>query len=241
MRAMRLTVAGSSPAWPNPGSAHAGYLVEGSGRLLLDCGPGVLANLRKAEGWPRIDAIAISHLHLDHWGDLIGWAFGMHSVGAELPIVDLYLPPGGRERLASFAGELDCGEDLFERTFALHEYVEGAATPVAGFELLALRVPHYEMDAYGFRLTGDDRVLAYSGDCAPSEALHELARAADLFVCEATLDDPEPEPRGHLTLAEAQAAAEVAGVRRLLITHRPLERTVSGSLEVAYDGLTIVF
>ena len=57
---MKLTVIGCSPAWPNPGGAHSGYLFEGaSGRLLVDCGPGVLQRLRQREGWPRVDAIAI--------------------------------------------------------------------------------------------------------------------------------------------------------------------------------------
>ena len=76
--AVRLTVIGSSPAWPNPGGACSGYVVDG--RLLLDCGPGVLAKLRQHEAsprsWPSIEAIAITHLHLDHWGDLIPWVWG---------------------------------------------------------------------------------------------------------------------------------------------------------------------
>ena len=47
---------GCSPAWPNPGGAQSGYLVEGEGRLLLDCGPGVLSRLREVDGgWPRVD------------------------------------------------------------------------------------------------------------------------------------------------------------------------------------------
>ena len=45
-RDVLLRVIGSSPAWPNAGGAHSGYLVEGPGRLLLDCGPGVLSRLR---------------------------------------------------------------------------------------------------------------------------------------------------------------------------------------------------
>src|SRR5438093_13687190 len=74
---VRLTVIGSSPAWPNPGSAQSGYLLETAdepqGRLLLDCGPGVLGKLR--EIGLHVDAIAITHWHLDHCGDLIPWAW----------------------------------------------------------------------------------------------------------------------------------------------------------------------
>src|SRR4029077_15391817 len=74
---VKLTVIGCSPAWPNPGGAQSGYLVEGDGRLLLDCGPGVLARLRAAAGgWPAVDAVVITHFHLDHWGDLVPWIFG---------------------------------------------------------------------------------------------------------------------------------------------------------------------
>src|SRR5512140_641038 len=104
-RNVKLTVVGCSPAWPNPGSAHSGYLLEAGGRrLLLDCGPGVLARLRADEGWPRIDAIVISHFHLDHYGDLVPWLWG-HLMG---PVAGtrgpgLWVPPGGRERLTQFA------------------------------------------------------------------------------------------------------------------------------------------
>ena len=93
---MRVHVVGCSPAWPNPGGAQSGYLVEENGRrLLLDCGPGVLPRLRRLEGWPRIDAIVITHFHLDHWGDLVPWAFGgLFGAGREVPAPEL--PTGDR-------------------------------------------------------------------------------------------------------------------------------------------------
>jgi len=102
---MQLQVVGCSPAWPNPGGAQSGYLVEEDGRrLLLDCGPGVLPRLRRLEGWPRVDAIVITHFHLDHWGDLVPWVWGtMWGLGQELDKPELWLPPGGREELAGFA------------------------------------------------------------------------------------------------------------------------------------------
>ena len=97
---MKLTVVGCSPAWPNPGGAQSGYLVDGSGTVLLDCGPGVLARLRAADGWPRLDALAITHFHLDHWGDLVPWIFGASfGPGRDVPRPELWLPPEGTERL----------------------------------------------------------------------------------------------------------------------------------------------
>ena len=83
---MRLTVIGSSPAWPNPGSAHSGYMLEADGsRVLLDCGPGVLGRLREHAKWPDIDAIAITHFHLDHWGDLVPWVWGTFYLATNGP------------------------------------------------------------------------------------------------------------------------------------------------------------
>src|SRR5438128_8756644 len=113
---VKLTVVGCSPAWPNPGGAQSGYLVTtDEGRLLLDCGPGVLPRLRQAEGWPRIDAIAITHFHLDHWGDLVPWVWGtMFRFGDDGPRPALWVPPGGRARLAEFGARLGT-ETMFER------------------------------------------------------------------------------------------------------------------------------
>jgi ribonuclease BN (tRNA processing enzyme) len=237
---VRLTVIGCSPAWPNPGGAHAGFLVEGPGRLLLDCGPGVLSRLRERERWPQIDAIAISHLHLDHFGDLVAWAWGASlGPGAGLGLPELLLPPGGTAMLGDLATVLGSDGDVFRRAFRPREYEPRRPLSAAGFELVALPMSHYAKDAYGLRVGDGDSVLAYSGDSGPAAPLAELARDCDLFVCEATLAEPEPGQRGHLTLAEAVAAFEASGAKRLLITHRPAELPLDAGLELAREGLRI--
>jgi ribonuclease BN (tRNA processing enzyme) len=238
---VKLTVVGCSPAWPNPGGAQSGYLVEGEGRLLLDCGPGVLPRLREHEPWPTIDAIAITHFHLDHWGDLVPWVWGNSfgpGSGQELP--ELWLPPGGRGVLARLGEQLG-RPDMFENAFRVSEYAEREPFVAAGYEVLALRVPHYDLLAFGFRVSADGKTLAYSGDSGPSGELPELARDADLFLCEATLLAPNPEGglRGHLAADEANDAFLEAGAKRLLLTHRPTERPLEEPYEQAYDGMTV--
>jgi ribonuclease BN (tRNA processing enzyme) len=236
---VKLTVIGCSPAWPNPGGAQSGYLLEDGGSLLLDCGPGVLARLRLRGAWPRLDTIAITHFHLDHWGDLVPWCWGTrHGPGARVDQPTLLVPPGGRVRLRSLGEQLGNGT-MFEDTFGISEFEPGLPLETAGFRLTALPVPHYAVEAYGFRVESGSKVLAYSGDTGPNGTLAELAREADLFVCEATLgDDGEEDPRGHLSLPEAATAFESSGARRLLVTHRPAELPV-GEHELAYDGLVI--
>ena len=239
---MKLTVAGCSPAWPNPGGAQSGYLVEnGGGRLLLDCGPGVLPRLRTAEGWPHVDAIAISHFHLDHWGDVVPWVWGlMFGPATDEPRPELWVPPGGKETLARFGAELGQPR-MFEDTFVLREYQDRVPFEAAGQRVVAHRVLHYEMLAFGFRVSSNGTTLAYSADSGPTDALVDLARDADLFLCEATLLAPNPEggTRGHLSAEEANEAFVASGASRLLLTHRPAERPLEDGFEQAYDGLEL--
>ena len=240
---MKLTVVGCSPAWPNPGGAQSGYLVESEGRLLMDCGPGVLARLREREQWPRVDAIAITHFHLDHWGDLVPWAFGaMFGAGRGAPPPELWLPPGGLETLASF-GETFGVDSMFDDVFRPREYEEGVPFTAAGLEVTPVRLLHFGLLTFGLRVSDGTRTLAYSGDSAPTPALAELAAGADLFLCEATLDRPDPAAgdgeRGHLTADEAVAAFRAARARRLLVIHRPDELPLDEGVERAYDGLEL--
>ena len=240
---VRLTVIGSSPAWPNPGSAHSGYMLEADGsRVLLDCGPGVLGRLREETKWPEVDAIAITHWHLDHWGDLVPWVWGTFYLSSNGPLRKpaLWVQPGGAEFLSSLGDRLGF-PDMFERTFRLAEYEPDTPFAVGKLEITPTRVPHYRLETYAFRVRSNGAVLAYSGDSAPCDELVESARDADLFVCEATLlrGELDGEPRGHLSLDEAVEAFEASGAKRLLVTHRPRELPTPEEFELAYDGLEL--
>jgi len=235
---VRVTVIGCSPAWPNPGGAQSGYLVESQGkRLLLDCGPGVLGRLRvEHDGWPRIDAIAITHFHLDHWGDLVPWIFGASfGPGREVPNPELWLPPDGEARLHENGLRMAFAEQI-DDAFDVREYREAEPFTAAGLELTPHRLDHYSEPTHGLRVTDGARVLAYSGDTGPSDALVELARDADLFLCEATLSEPEPGERGHLSDKETVAAFRASGAKRLVVIHRPDELALPPDVERATDG-----
>jgi ribonuclease BN (tRNA processing enzyme) len=222
-RNVRLTVIGCSPAWPNPGGAQSGYLVESQGRLLVDCGPGVLSRLRERESWPRIDAIAISHLHLDHVADLTAWLWGaLMGPGRGAPKPDLWLPQGGADQLDDKLGE----------AFTLHAYEARTPFEAAGFTITAYPTRHVALP-HGFRITDGSRTLAFSGDSGPDPVLAELADGADLFLCEATQADNEPIDL-HLTAEQAIAV----GAKRLLLTHRPSELPPAGAI-VAHDWLEL--
>src|SRR4051794_9255085 len=129
-RDVKLTVVGCSPAWPNPGGAQSGYLIDD--RLLLDCGPGVLGRLRQLHGtWPDVDAVVITHWHLDHWGDLVPWVWGTMAGFGRDTKPELWLPPEGRERLADLGRRLGF-EEMWQSTFALRDYGEDERFEAAG-------------------------------------------------------------------------------------------------------------
>jgi ribonuclease BN (tRNA processing enzyme) len=239
---VQLTVIGCSPAWPNTGGAQSGYLVEGEGRLLLDCGPGVLARLRKVDGgWPRVDAVAITHFHLDHWGDLVPWIFGASfGPGREVQPPELWLPPGGTDRLRRYGEQMSFSGQI-EGVFSVREYEEGMPFRAAGFDVTAIRLEHYSELTFGLRVSNHRSTLAYSGDTGPSAGLAELARDADVFLCEATLREPEPAERGHLSEDEAVEAFRDSGAHRLVVIHRPDELPLDPSVERAADGDVLTF
>src|SRR3954470_20555361 len=161
---VKLTVVGCSPAWPNPGGAQSGYLVEGPGRLLLDCGPGVLARLRQDAAWPEGDEIAITHWPLDHWGDLVPWVWGaMFGPGEGLRRPELWIPPGGSDMLGAISSRVGQTR-MFSDVFDVQEDAEGEPFRAAGFEVVARQVVHYDLLAFGFRVSANGLTLAYSGD-----------------------------------------------------------------------------
>jgi len=239
---VQLTVIGCSPAWPNAGGAQSGYLVEAEGRLLLDCGPGVLARLRTIDGgWPRVDAVVITHFHLDHWGDLVPWIFGASfGPGREVTPPELWLPPDGFDRLRRFGDQMSFSERI-ETAFSVREYEAETPFRAAGFDLTAVRLTHYSELTFGLRIGNGSSALAYSGDTGPNSNLAVLAHDADIFLCEATLREPEPAERGHLTEDEALAAFHASGARRLVVIHRPDELPLDPSVERAADGDVFTF
>jgi ribonuclease BN (tRNA processing enzyme) len=149
------------------------------------------------------------------------------------------VPQDGEKELAGFAEKLGI-EGMFSAAFDVREYTENEPFEAAGLHVTAIRVPHYQLRTHALRVTDGTHTLAYSGDSAPSPKLAEVARDADLFLCEATLrESREGSPdglRGHLSADEAIAAFRDSGAKRLVIIHRPDELPLEGGIERAADG-----
>jgi ribonuclease BN (tRNA processing enzyme) len=212
---MSVTVLGCAGSFPGPDSPCSSYLVEAAGfRLLLDFGPGSLSTVQRHFSLASIDAIVLSHLHADHILDACNYVvvrrYAPDGPYGRLP---LYGPAGTAARLAAAYGE-DSLDDVYE----FHELRPGQLA-IGPFAVTVDRVTH-PVETYGMRVEHAGRVLTYSADTAPCEALLRLAHKADLFLCEASYPDGEPNPPDlHLTGRDAGEAATKAGVARLVLTH----------------------
>lgn len=229
---MRFTVLGRSPAVPNPGEACAGYLVEGGkSRVMVDVGPGTVAQLlRLCNPW-ELDAVVVSHMHTDHFLDLVTMRYSFPWKDEANPKLKVYLPPGATAQMEHVA--LGAGlPDYFARSFAFIEHDGAAALEIGDLRLEPTPTVHF-VPTWGFRVTSrpsaDDGggTIAYSADSSPTPNLDVLAERADLFICESALrkvsdDAPPPERRGHLVPEEAGEVAQRVGVGRLVLTHLPV-------------------
>jgi ribonuclease BN (tRNA processing enzyme) len=115
----------------------------------------------------------------------------------------------------------------FEDCFRLAEHDGSTPLTFGSLSMTPVQTQHY-IPCWGFRIEADGRRLGYTADTAPCGGLIDIADGADLLLSEATLrsldeDAVPPEPRGHLTPAEAGTAAREGGADRLLLTHLPVD------------------
>jgi ribonuclease BN (tRNA processing enzyme) len=260
---VRITVLGKSPAWQDVDGACSGYLVEDQGfRLLVDCGNGVFSKLRRFTDYVDVDAVVISHLHADHFLDLVPFAYALtyaprqqpvpvaHWPGTAHPACPvLHAPPGARECFRRVVGAWG-NENLIENAFDLREYGADDVLHAGPLTVRFQRVPHF-VPTHAVEVTsaaGGGSRVTYGADSSPSDELCAFARGTDLLLIEATLPRPERDGvRGHLTPAEAGEHGRKAGAGRLVLTHlsdeldavwaeEEAERTFGGPVEIAREG-----
>ena len=230
---MRVTVLGKSPSWQDAGGACSGYLIEeGETALLLDCGNGVFGKLRQHRDYTEIDGVVLSHLHADHFLDLVPYSYALTYAPRQQPVP---VPPWpgtehpARPRLIAPGGAVETfrrvvgawgNEDLVEKAFAIEEYEPSSRPEVGELRLRFAEVPHFtETFAVEISNTRGSR-FTFGADCRPGEEIVEFARDTDLLMIEATLPRPERTGvRGHLTPQEAGDHARRAGAKRVVITH----------------------
>ena len=220
---MKLTVLGSGTSIPHPRRASSGYWLETSGgTILLDCSASIGSRMA-ANGldWPYLDAIWISHFHLDHVGGLAPLLAGtkhaaqMNDRTKPLRIVG----PTGLKKLLNALSDVN-DYHLLEQPFPVEIIEIETLEPfeiLPGIEATAMRTPHTS-ESHAIHIRDGEITLVYTADTGFDESLATLANRVDLFILECSFVKDKPAQK-HLELAEAIHLIRKAKPKRAMLTH----------------------
>lgn len=222
---MRLVVLGSGTSVPHPLRASSAHWLEAAGAtVLLDCGAAAAHRAAQEScDWAALDAVWISHFHLDHCGGLAPFLFGTkyapQTQGRRKPLA-VYGPRGLEKLFRAFDEADDYG--LLRQPFPveLREVAPRARFEIApGLRAETFSTPHTgESLAIKLTETATGASLVYTSDTGPSDALAGFAAGVDLFVMECSFRAAKPVA-AHLELADAMRLAALARPRRVMLAH----------------------
>ena len=224
---------------------HSCYLLEhDAGAILLECGPSVLASMKRAGIATDLpDALLISHLHGDHFGGIpflfLEYAY-MNERSRPLVIAG---PPTTAKRVEVLTAALYADVPGCRQLHFPLEYVEvhpGQRFELAGAQVEAFQVPHSaEPFCLGYRIVGGGGAVLFSGDSAWTDAFLRHSRDTDLFLCECC--SIEPVSHLHTCYRDIVAHRDALGCERLVLTHLGADVRSCDHVdtELAVDGMVL--
>jgi len=222
---MKIVVLGSGTSVPHPQRASAAFWLETeAGLVLLDCSADAAHRMAEENlDWPNLDAVWISHLHLDHCGGLASLLFGLKWAPQTVKrrkLLKIFGCEGIKKLLRAIDDSNDYG--LFKQPFPieLHEVLagDGDFEMLPGLRARTFSTPHTP-ESLAIRLTDNNEAsVAYTSDTGYSEELAAFAREVNLLILECSFWRNKPTAK-HLELDDAMRIARLAEPRTLLLTH----------------------
>jgi ribonuclease BN (tRNA processing enzyme) len=213
--------------------------------MLLDCGGSSLPMIKRHLDPAEISAIAVTHLHGDHFGGIPFLLDEQKWTGRKAPLL-IGGPPSleARVRLVAEGFGMDTSRTSlgYDVTYVVLGRDE---KDFAGTRMAAVPVRHSPAaEPHGLRVRVDGKLIAYSGDASWSDDLVTLARGADLFICEATLfaAAEELENPVHVSYETLRRNRSRFDCRRIVLTHlgaTSLAHLREMDIEYATDGLEL--
>jgi ribonuclease Z len=161
---LSLFFAGTAGSVPTPRRGLPALLLRAGGDgILIDCGEGTQQQLLRSVGLPDVDAVFITHYHLDHWLGVVGM-LKTFDLRARERTLDVYGPPGLRALFRDL-------RPLVGRTgypLQVTELEPHAEVGFAGYAIASFPVKH-RVEAYGYAFVEEDRPGRF--DVAAARAL----------------------------------------------------------------------
>jgi ribonuclease BN (tRNA processing enzyme) len=217
---LELVILGAGPAYSNvPGSLGSGYLVRTREHaVVVDLGQGCFPSLAAEFEPGELSAVFISHLHPDHFIDLIPLRHYLRRPGAEAAeLVPLLAPPGLDDRVDATYATPGFSAAAFE-----HRQLRAGQLEAGPFSLEVRQVRHAG-ESFAVRLAllgGGGGGLVYTGDVSDVEDIRPLIRPGDLLLAEATFGPgPVPEAMPHIDSRSVGRLAAETSAAQVIITH----------------------
>ncbi len=210
---------GAGPAYTDRAGAigSAYLLVHDGAAIVLDLGHGAFAPLARAWEPSRLTAVVVSHLHPDHFIDLVSLRHYVRFEFTPPRRVRVLAPEGIDRRLDALHDE----PGFTAESLDVLRLARGVRA-VGPFELEAGLVTH-TVESYAFRvrpLGSDGSALVYSGDCGRADDLRSLIRPGDTLLSEVSFGPGPVQPGAwHLDGPAVGQVAAAARAGRVLLTH----------------------
>jgi ribonuclease BN (tRNA processing enzyme) len=226
---LQLDVVGAGPAYTDRiGASGAAYLVRhGSTAVLLDLGQGSFPRLAGLLEPSSLDAVVVSHLHPDHFIDLVALRHYLRWQFHPSRRVRVIAPAGLADRLDALHAE----PGFAAATLAIETLVPGTIR-IGPLELSSARVTHTE-DSYAFRIAAVDAPgLVYSGDCGRAEDVDPLVQPGDTILTEVSFGPgPVPSDAEHLDGPAVGGLATRTRAGSVLLTHLQMGFDAQATIE----------
>lgn len=211
---MELIINGCSGGYPSDTRACSSYLLKVNGKnIVFDLGPGSLINLQKQIDIEDIDLIVLSHLHFDHYSDLLSlsYSYGMRQkAGIEVKPIPIIMPFNDSSDQVIRESDRFTAINLKDNL----EYI---------FEDIKMNFfkTCHPAECYAVRIEAGDRVIAYTGDMnSNTKSVDLLLRDADVAIMDCgELDYLNNLKKAHLTPSECYRLASENNVKKTILGH----------------------
>lgn len=212
---LKLTILGKYGPYPKGAGACSGYLIEwNNNKLLLDCGNGVLSRyFGLGYRLNELTGIIISHLHPDHFSDLLVLRYALQIDMAKGKAKDpmlLYCPSNPTK----FFEELN-----YKGVFNINTINDKQVIEMQGLKIEFNKTKH-PVECYSTTIYNENKKFVYTGDTEYFEGIEDIVKNSNVLLCEGgILESQKTNTVPHLSAREACEIAQRAKVKRLILTH----------------------